>query len=46
LQQALAKDPQNTEVIANMIVLNVIGGKDPKELTRYGYSIGFKTFAF
>jgi tetratricopeptide (TPR) repeat protein len=37
LQQALVKDPQNAEVIANMIVLNVIAGKDPKEFTRYGY---------
>ena len=36
LQQALVKDPQNAEVIANMIVLNVIAGKDPKELTRHG----------
>jgi len=33
LQQAQVKDPQNAEVIANMIVLNVIAGKDPKELT-------------
>ena len=36
LQQALVKDTQNAEVIANMIVLNVIAGKDPKEFTRYG----------
>ncbi len=34
LQQALVKDPQNPEVIANMIVTNVIAGKDAKELTR------------
>jgi coatomer protein complex subunit epsilon len=37
LQQALVKDPQNAEVIANLIVLNVIAGKDAKELTRYKY---------
>ena len=35
LQQALAKDPQNPEIIANLIVLNVIAGKDSRELTRY-----------
>jgi len=33
LQQALEKEPQNADIIANMIVLNVIAGKDPKELT-------------
>lgn len=35
LQQALVKDPQNSEVLANMLVINVIAGKDAKELTRY-----------
>jgi coatomer protein complex subunit epsilon len=35
LQQALVMEPQNPEIIANMIVHNVIAGKDPKELTRY-----------
>ena len=35
LQQALAKDPENAEIIANSIVLNVIAGKDASELTRY-----------
>ena len=35
LQQALVKEPQNAEVIANIIVLKVIAGNDPKELTRY-----------
>lgn len=36
LQQALVKDPKNAEVIANMVVLNVIAGKDAQELMRYG----------
>lgn len=35
LQQALSKDPQNAEAIANSIVLNVISGKDATELTSY-----------
>jgi coatomer protein complex subunit epsilon len=35
LQQALVKEPQNADIIANMIVLNVIAGKDADELTRY-----------
>lgn len=35
LQQALSKDPNSAEVIANLIVLNVIAGKDAKELTAY-----------
>jgi len=35
LQQALAKDPENAEIIANSIVLNVIAGKDASELIRY-----------
>ncbi|KAE8440681.1 hypothetical protein EG329_006818 [Mollisiaceae sp. DMI_Dod_QoI] len=33
LQQALSKDPKYTEAIANSIVLNVIAGKDAKQLT-------------
>jgi len=37
LQQALAKDPENAEGIANSIVLNVIAGKDASELIRYNY---------
>lgn len=37
LQQALVKDPKNAEVIANMVALNVIAGKDADELTRYEY---------
>jgi coatomer protein complex subunit epsilon len=37
LQQALAKDPKNADAIANSIVLNVIGGKDAKDLTLYVY---------
>jgi len=32
LQQALAKDPESAEAIANSIVLNVIAGKDATEL--------------
>lgn len=35
LQQALVKDPKNTEILANLAVLNVIAGKDAKEFTRY-----------
>ncbi|TAQ83894.1 hypothetical protein B7494_g7778 [Chlorociboria aeruginascens] len=31
LQQALAKDPNNEEVIANTLVLTVIAGRDPKD---------------
>lgn len=33
LQQALAKEPKNAEAIANSLVLNVIAGKDAKQLT-------------
>jgi coatomer protein complex subunit epsilon len=33
LQQALSKDPQNADAIANSLVLNIIAGKDAKELT-------------
>lgn len=32
LQQALSKEPENAEAIANSIVLNVISGKDAEEL--------------
>ena len=35
LQQVLAKDPTNTDSLANTLVLNVIAGKDVSELTRY-----------
>jgi len=35
LQQALVKDPTNADIVANSIVLNVIAGKDAKELIRY-----------
>ncbi|TVY81028.1 Coatomer subunit epsilon-1 [Lachnellula suecica] len=31
LQQALAKDPKNAEIIANTAVLNIIAGKDAKD---------------
>lgn len=33
LDQALKKDPGNTEAIANSLVLQVLIGKDPEELT-------------
>lgn len=33
LEQALQKEPEYAEAIANMLVLTVISGKDPKELT-------------
>lgn len=39
LQQALAKDPKNAEVIANSAVLNIIAGKDAKELIRFVLSV-------
>ncbi len=32
LQQALAKEPKNAEAIVNSIVLNIIAGKDTKQL--------------
>lgn len=35
LEQALKKEPGYAEAIANLLVLNVIVGKSPKELTRY-----------
>jgi len=35
LQQALAKDPKNAEVIANSAILTIISGKDPKELLSF-----------
>jgi len=31
LQQALVKNPNNTEAIANMVVLSVLSGRDPQE---------------
>ena len=33
LEQALQKDPKYTEAIANLLVLTVVIGKDPSELT-------------
>ena len=39
LQQALIKDPDNAESIANSIVLNVIGGKNADELIRCEVSL-------
>lgn len=35
LEQALEKEPEYAEAIANLLVLTVISGKDPKELTAY-----------
>lgn len=34
LQQALEKEPENVDAIANSIVLNVFSGKESSELTR------------
>jgi coatomer subunit epsilon len=33
LDQALKKEPENAEAIANALVLAVISGKQPEELT-------------
>ena len=44
LDQALTKEPGYAEAIANLLVLTVITGKDPKEFTRYGYSISCRDF--
>lgn len=33
LEQALEKDATSADAIANLLVLNVISGNDPKELT-------------
>ena len=35
LQQAIQKDPNNIEAIANSIVLNVLSAKDTTELIEY-----------
>ena len=35
LQQAIEKDPKNTDAIANSIVLKVLSGKDTSELIKY-----------
>jgi coatomer protein complex subunit epsilon len=35
LEEAMKKEPGNAEAIANLLVLSVVTGKDPKELTRY-----------
>ena len=35
LKQALEKDPKNTEIISNSIVLNVIQGKDATQLRTF-----------
>ena len=37
LDQALKKEPGYAEAIANLLVLTVITGKDPKEFTRYDF---------
>ena len=34
LQQAIEKEPESIEAIANSIVLNTLAGKDASELTR------------
>ena len=33
LEQAVQKDPKYTEAIANLLVLNIVTGKSPAELT-------------
>lgn len=35
LDQAIKKDPSYAQAIANLLVLNVIAGKDSSELTAY-----------
>ncbi|QSZ33087.1 hypothetical protein DSL72_002672 [Monilinia vaccinii-corymbosi] len=35
LEQAFSKDPENSEVLANNIILNTISGKDSSDLLRY-----------
>lgn len=35
LEEAMKKEPGYAETIANLLVLSVVTGKDPKELTRY-----------
>lgn len=44
LEQALKKNPKHAETIANTLVLTIISGKDPKELTEYVtvYCIGLR----
>lgn len=34
LEQAMKKEPDYAEAIANLLVLTVITGRDPKEVTR------------
>ena len=34
LQQAIEKEPESIEAIANSIVLNTLAGKDPSDVTR------------
>ena len=46
LQQALAKDPKSAEVIANSAVLNIIAGKDAKELIRFVHICVFQMHIF
>lgn len=38
LEQALQKDPSSADAIANLLVLTVVSGKDPKEFTEYASS--------
>jgi coatomer subunit epsilon len=39
LQQAMQKEPSYAEAIANLLVLTVVIGKDPQELTKYVFHI-------
>jgi coatomer protein complex subunit epsilon len=35
LEQALKKEPEYAEAVANMLVLSVLSGNDPKEYMEY-----------
>jgi len=39
LEQALKKEPEYADAIANILVLSVVSGKDPKEYIEYVLSI-------
>lgn len=41
LEQAMQKDPEYVEAIANTLVLTVVSGNDPKELTEYVWCFHF-----
>ena len=35
LEQAIKTEPKYADAIANLLVLTVVSGKDPKEITEY-----------